>query len=251
MSAAPFTAGQLVAEVEKRYAPPEWYLDTEITLGSRRLDVVAFNLWKHGLVGFEVKVARGDWLNELDDFSKSEEWCAVVDRFYLVTSPGVVKTDELPARWGHLELVGKRMMTRRHADARRAPKTIPREIVARMFGRLIRANDNDDRNARHRIETEVREEVRARETVRIEEKYGADMARLRAESQRYRDLLRTLGLHDGSGETKVLRAAGLLAEMHGTIAGARQFVGSQAARLEATLKTLRDAEAELKAQLDE
>jgi hypothetical protein len=112
------TAYQLRVALRDRYEPPEWHVEEEVTLGRRRLDVVALNLWgarRYRIVGFELKVDRGDWLREITDFRKSEEWCAVVDQFYVVTPSKLIRADELPEGWGHLELCGSRMMTRRHA----------------------------------------------------------------------------------------------------------------------------------------
>lgn len=136
------TAIDLEHAIAQRYERPEWLLEKEVTLARRRLDLVALNMWgarDYAIVGFELKVSRGDWMRELAAFQKSEEWMAVVDAFYVVTPPKLVKLEELPAGWGLLELCGNRLMTRAHAARRdstehaapRARCTFPHEIGAR------------------------------------------------------------------------------------------------------------------------
>lgn len=52
------------------------------------------------VIGFEVKVSRGDWLRELRDLSKSEAWKMYCTHFYVVAPKDVVKPEELPTGWG-------------------------------------------------------------------------------------------------------------------------------------------------------
>lgn len=217
------TAHDLVQAVKARYEPPEWHVEPEVTLAGRRLDLVALNLWgarQYRIVGFEVKVSRGDWLRELADFRKSEEWMAVVDAFYVVTSPKVIRSDELPEGWGHLELVetrgagGSRMMTRRHATARAPGATLPREVAARFLARMadtVRRQDRDlDSRARIRIATEIEERTRAR--------HVQDTAALREENRRLHAEQEALYAAMGIGRSewdkhaRALRAAAAFAE---------------------------------------
>src|SRR5690348_16883421 len=74
------TSSDLAKAIRERYEAPEWHIEGEVTLNDRRLDLVALNLWgarDYRIVGFELKVDRGDWVREIADFRKSEEWCAV------------------------------------------------------------------------------------------------------------------------------------------------------------------------------
>lgn len=161
------TAGALVAEVRARYPRPEWHCEAEVTLDRRRLDVVAFNLWGargYRIVGFEVKVSRGDWLRELAAFEKSAEWHAVVDAFYVVTPGGLVKPDELPAGWGLLELRGSRMFTKVQAAARAPRPDLPREISARFLGRVLEQLEAERREGNY----QARQQIHAELTTSIE-----------------------------------------------------------------------------------
>lgn len=52
------------------------------------------------IIGFEVKISRSDWLTELKDPSKSEEWRAHCHRWYLVVPDATIVRDDLPEGWG-------------------------------------------------------------------------------------------------------------------------------------------------------
>lgn len=87
----------------------------------RTLDALAFGLWpSRGLHihGFEIKVSRSDWLRELKAPEKAEEFCGIVDFFWVVTPPDVVQGHELPAKWGHIVTRGQtQLRTVRGAEA--------------------------------------------------------------------------------------------------------------------------------------
>lgn len=59
--------------------------------------------------GFEVKVSRGDWLRELRDPSKADEWAQHCHHWWLVAPRDVVRPGELPEGWGHLAPAGRRL----------------------------------------------------------------------------------------------------------------------------------------------
>lgn len=69
----------------------------------RTADFVAMDLWESSglpIHGHEVKISRGDWLRELRDPSKSAEFMAVCDYWWLVCPADVATVDELPPGWG-------------------------------------------------------------------------------------------------------------------------------------------------------
>ncbi len=71
----------------------------------RTIDALAMHLWpskRHALHAFEVKVARSDWLRELANPEKARAWAELVDYFWVVAPPGVIKVEELPPHWGLL-----------------------------------------------------------------------------------------------------------------------------------------------------
>lgn len=73
----------------------------------RTCDFMAQDLWLSGkleLHGHEVKVSRSDWLRELADPSKAEEFRRFCDRWWLVVpDPSIVRAD-LPTGWGLIAL---------------------------------------------------------------------------------------------------------------------------------------------------
>lgn len=171
----PMTARQLVGEVRARYPRPEWLCEPEVALAGRRLDVVALNLWStraHRIVGFEVKVSRGDWLRELSAFEKSADWHAVVDAFYVVTPGGLVQPDELPGGWGLLELRGTRMFTKVQAVARTPRADLPREVAARFLSRIAAEAEQTIREHNSRAGHELRLEIEADIEARVRREFG-------------------------------------------------------------------------------
>lgn len=74
----------------------------------RTADFVAMDMWKTGrleLHGHEVKVSRSDWLRELEDPSKAEEFIPYMNRWWLVIADeSMVRPGELPDGWGMLVL---------------------------------------------------------------------------------------------------------------------------------------------------
>jgi hypothetical protein len=59
------------------------------------------------IIGFEVKVSRGDFLSELKNPAKSEAIMKFCDHWFVVTPKDVVRDGELPKTWGHMEVNGR------------------------------------------------------------------------------------------------------------------------------------------------
>lgn len=73
----------------------------------RVCDFMAQDLWpSQGLHfhGHEVKVSRSDWLRELADPSKAEEFRRYCDRWWLVVPDRRIVRDDLPDGWGLMAL---------------------------------------------------------------------------------------------------------------------------------------------------
>lgn len=139
------TLHQLVA---KAYPAPEWatFFEVANATGSaarRHADAVAMGIWPSRgllLVGFEIKDYRSDWLREQKNPAKAEAIVSKVDRFYLVTIPGVV-TDlaEIPDTWGLLEAdaARRRLLVKKTApDMGRAKGPIDRGFMAAMLRKV-------------------------------------------------------------------------------------------------------------------
>lgn len=119
------TAAQVREHLRKRYAPPEWALLEEVrnTTGAgyaeRYADAVAMNLWpSRGMevLGFEIKVRRSDWLNELKQPSKSAPIQKFCDRWWVVAGGGnIVSGGELPPTWGLMVVSHDRLVVTKEA----------------------------------------------------------------------------------------------------------------------------------------
>jgi hypothetical protein len=110
----------LEAALLKAYPLPEYATFFEVgdaTGGrhSRWADAVSMAIWPSrglAITGFELKASRGDWLREK---KKPEKSCAIqkyCNRWVLLTAPNVILPGELPETWGHVELVGNKLMWR-------------------------------------------------------------------------------------------------------------------------------------------
>jgi hypothetical protein len=238
---APITADTLADALARRHEPPEWWLAREVTLAKRRLDVLAVNLWgarSYRVIGYEIKVSRGDWMRELADWRKQEEWNRVVDDFYVVTPRGLVAPDELPLGWGLLELCGSGLRLRAHPAPSTPGDSLPREVIARLITR--------ERDATHaerwQLEARLRGEAEAKAREEWAEKVeGARQAGVAAQRD-YAALLHALGLRPSEWQAheKALRAAAVYAEHRDHWDGVRRDLLARADRMataEATLRT--------------
>lgn len=141
--------------LELRYAAPEWAFFARIAGGTARIaDGLAMNLWTtrgQEIHGCEVKVARGDWLQELRNPRKQEEglfkYC---DRFYLVAPKDVVQKEELPPTWGWLAPNGSRL--RKQKDAPQlTPVAVDRMFMTRLLVRSLKIEEGKRFEERQRL----------------------------------------------------------------------------------------------------
>lgn len=70
------------------------------------------------LIGHEVKVSRSDWLAELAKVGKADWWFDNTHQWYLVAPTGVLRDEELPHGWGHMEVQGSRLVIKTKAPVR-------------------------------------------------------------------------------------------------------------------------------------
>jgi hypothetical protein len=98
--------------LRQRYCPKEWALLEEVRSftgygrGERYADALALNLYPSRgleLLGFEIKISKGDWKRELARPDKSAPIQRFCDRWYIVAPPGIVDKVELPPTWGLME----------------------------------------------------------------------------------------------------------------------------------------------------
>src|SRR5580704_8704369 len=85
---------RIVEALRKKYCPPAGAFIEQVPDGTggykrRTADGLGMLVWpSRGLElhGFEIKVARGDWLKELKDPTKAEAFSLHCDRWYVVTA---------------------------------------------------------------------------------------------------------------------------------------------------------------------
>jgi hypothetical protein len=115
------TSGDVKARLRERYALKDgWITMDEVTPPKcdRRFDMLAIMGWQsrgHEVMGFEVKVSRGDWLAELKDPAKAEPLVRLCSRWWIAAPPDVVRVDELPPSWGLLVIHPEQIRTVKQA----------------------------------------------------------------------------------------------------------------------------------------
>lgn len=112
----------------------------------RTADMIAMDMYPgtgNALHGHEVKVSRSDWLSEL---RKPEKWLPfseVVDYWWVVAPPNVMKLEELPENWGLMVLGNTGLRAKRSAprlnfdagtslQAHRTARPLPKGFAASL-----------------------------------------------------------------------------------------------------------------------
>jgi len=112
---------------------------------NRTADFVAMDLWpSQGLAlhGHEIKVSRADWLRELKEPEKAEEFIPYMNHWWLaVPDAALVRDGELPDGWGLMVVRNGRIAVTRKAPRRDALPMPPTRLAA-----LLRAVAVDARN---------------------------------------------------------------------------------------------------------
>jgi len=151
------TAHEVRERLRKRFAAPEWALLDEVrsatggAVNERYADAVAMNLWpSRGMRvhGFEIKVRRGDWLNELRKPNKSAPIQKFCDHWWVVAGgSNIVKLEELPPTWGLMTAAHGRLVISQDAPKLEA-QPLDRPFIASLLRRasesLLRAEASDE-----------------------------------------------------------------------------------------------------------
>ena len=94
----------------------------------RTVDAMAFGCWKSeciGVHGYEIKIARSDWLREIQQPEKSRDFQDRCNYWWVAAPEGVVKLEELPGNWGLREVAktadGYTVKIRRQATLNQTP----------------------------------------------------------------------------------------------------------------------------------
>lgn len=136
------TGVDLNAAILRRFCAPEWSTFFEVrdatgfSGAGRSADAVAMNCYpSRGLEihGIEVKSYRNDWIRELRNPEKSAAVQVYCDRWWIVTTPDIVKDGELPPTWGLLVTNGTGVLRQVVAAPKLTPKPIDRHFLASML----------------------------------------------------------------------------------------------------------------------
>ena len=150
-----------------RYKAPEWAIFSGVANGTgarakRTADALAMSLWPSRgleLMGFEIKVSRGDLLRELKDPAKAEAVAKYCDRWWIAAgSKEIVKPEELPRAWGLLIPHGKTMKIVKDAGALPS-QPVTREFLAAILRRAHEVVEGSRDKLRHEMRGSIREEV--------------------------------------------------------------------------------------------
>lgn len=132
---------ELVEMLRKKYPKDAYALLFEVRNATgyasreRYADAIGMSLWpSRGLevLGFEMKVSRSDWLKELATPGKAEAICKYCDRWFIVAPPKIVRSGELPATWGLLEVKRGCLVVTTPAP-KLQPEVMPVSFIASLF----------------------------------------------------------------------------------------------------------------------
>lgn len=180
----------------------------------RRADAIAVDFRKSSpaLIGYEIKVARSDWLQELDHPEKADAWAKHCTEWYVIAPPGVVNREELPDGWGLVTPVAKVRVTVAVAARHREPAPLPLPVVIELAKKLDTLRVHEVAAATEKLQRKVRE---LESSLRTRDSAGQ---RYEEDARLLRDLLARIGVdrahastwrlqRPGSPEEQVLTAA--------------------------------------------
>lgn len=133
--------------VAAKYSPPHWVWLREVRnntgfQSNRSADALAIGLYHSRgqfLVGFEQKVSRSDWLNELKQPDKAESIAQFCDYWNLVIPDReIIQEAEIPPLWGVLLAFGRRVQVVKQAPKMKA-RPIDRGLLASLIQRSVAA----------------------------------------------------------------------------------------------------------------
>lgn len=145
------TAAEVIQHLRVHIAPPSFCFLEQVADGTgarqhRWADAVAMSVWPsrgYDIHGFEVKVSRYDWLNELKQPEKSAAVQQFCNRWWIATpDASIIHPGELPPTWGHMVCKGNGMKVVHPAPAL-TPKPPSIEFIASVLRNFARADETD------------------------------------------------------------------------------------------------------------
>ena len=189
-------SSDVVRAIFDKHSGPEWVRFAEVSSSTgynsgRRADAICMAIWpSKGYVihGYEVKVSRADFLKEMKDINKAEEVGKYCDYWWLATPVGLVDVNEVPERWGLIELCKNGMRIKKQAPQRDAPSELPRDFIASL---LRKGRDEDDKYIQMEIDEKTKqiEERLKRNYQREAEVRGGQVAKNANWIKRFEDRL--------------------------------------------------------------
>jgi hypothetical protein len=142
---------KLIALLAADNPPPNCAFIPEFRCGTgysreSRADAISMHLWPSApqgleLIGYELKVSRGDWLRELKQPNKADPIKQFCDRWYVVGADvSIVKyADELPKGWGLMFAEDGKLVTMIEAP-KLEPLPLDRAFIAALMRRATRVD---------------------------------------------------------------------------------------------------------------
>lgn len=215
----------------------------------RKIDALIIGAWRstgHQREAVEVKISWSDLKRELDNPVKSDWWWARAHRFWLATTPDVVRLhkDDIPATWGVLQVDDGKVRQVRPAPLNTSPQPLPWGCVVGLIRNAsgaganalqqayIRGRNEESKRAKEVAEARGKpaDEWQARQWKEAFDEVQEVRAMLRGEGMRLEELLQL---------RRDLGALGWLPNLAAVVEG-----------LERQARTVSDAVAKYRAVLD-
>lgn len=155
-------SGEIVELLKRRYSGfgasgvRRYLYGEEVGHGDRWADLIIQDTWRGGFAwgdgnnprsyprhGFEIKVSRSDWLNEIKDPSKAETFRPYCHYWSLVIADKtMVKDGELPNGWGLLVPKGNRIYTVIKAPENLEVLPMPSGMMTSFMRRIDQSGEN-------------------------------------------------------------------------------------------------------------
>jgi hypothetical protein len=137
-----YSAHDMRERLRTYHEGPEWVLQFEVgnATGGRvtnHADAVAMSIWPsrgYKIIGYEIKVNRSDWLNELKQLHKADAVGKFCDAWFLVAPTDIVHEVEVPESWGWMVPAAKSLRIKKQPAIVKAQE-LDRAFIAAMLRR--------------------------------------------------------------------------------------------------------------------
>lgn len=194
-------AADVRAALKRYYAQPNYGIVFEVAQATgfnarRHLDAMAMGLWpSRGLTlyGIEIKVNYYDWRKEVAQPQKAEELARFCDYFYVAAPLGCVPMNEVPEKWGLLEVGADYIIKEAKAASKHNAEPVGREFLAAIFRASSREVDPESLDAMIR---KRQRELEASFEQRVKERAESITERRAGDGEKWKKLVTELGVQD-------------------------------------------------------